>query len=268
MRRAAAIIMAASVCLLVLTGCSSVPDGVLPPGKMASLLADMEIGESVVESDPSSWRSDSLKMVLRQSIYERHGVTSEEVDSSLAWYGAHVEKMPEVYDRVIEILDKRVREAREAGVGKIDIASASPVTQDGDSVDIWPLDRTWMFSPRRRAADIITFAIERDRNFETGDSYVLRYRLSGGDASTRATLAAQYSSGISDYVVSSSSAARGWQNLTLSVDSATTTSSVFGAIAVTPSGRGAVIVDSVSLVRLHQRQGRKVVSSRRFRSRR
>ena len=95
MRRAAAIIMAASVCLLVLTGCSSVPDGVLPPGKMASLLADMEIGESVVESDPSSWRSDSLKMVLRQSIYERHGVTSEEVDSSLAWYGAHVEKMPE-----------------------------------------------------------------------------------------------------------------------------------------------------------------------------
>lgn len=249
----------------ILSACSPTPSGVLDPEDMARLLADMEIAESVVETAPSEWRGDSMKMVLRQSVYLRHGVTSEEVDSSLAWYGRNIEKFPEVYDRVIDILDNRMAEAR--NIGTVPATAENIISEDGDSVDVWIGERSWRFAPSGRPADIITFAFNRDRNFELGDAYTMRFKIVGGAARIQAALVGEYTSGMKDYTVLDRRG-QGWYHITLPLDSSTTVSRIYGSVGVAPQSCQSVFVDSISLVRLHTKEGRDIKKSPRYRLKR
>ena len=73
-------------------GCNSTPDYVISQEKMAQLLVDIHIGESVVDANMQEYELDSVKKALKQSIYIKHGVTSEQVDTSFIWYGENIEK--------------------------------------------------------------------------------------------------------------------------------------------------------------------------------
>ncbi|MDE6826066.1 MAG: DUF4296 domain-containing protein, partial [Paramuribaculum sp.] len=89
-------INAAAVILLtalsaVAGGCNPAPDGVLSPDEMAEVLADIHIGESVSETERRVFNNDSIRRVLKQSILMKHGLNSETFDSSLMWYGQHID---------------------------------------------------------------------------------------------------------------------------------------------------------------------------------
>lgn len=233
-------------------GCSSTPDGVLDKEDMATLLADIYVGESVVDNDSRTYRSDSLKRALRQSIYARNGFTVEEVDSSLKWYGRHMDKYTEVYDRTIEILEKRLEKANIA----VDNQTTAPtaVALDGDSVDVWPTSRYFRIASNL-PSDIIAFSLSSDRYWERGDVYSLRSKIIGGRLPAIIRLAADYYDGTTDYV-SSTSAGEGWKELTLVLDSAKVASSVYGTITYPIYGSTSidgpaipVLIDSISLYR-------------------
>ena len=118
MRRilAAPLLYAASA--LLFASCDRTPDYVIKPDDMASLLVDIHKGEGVVDLNSSAYRSDSARKVLKQSIYMRHGVTAEQVDTSLVWYGHNIEKYIEVYDKVIAQLEKELKDADVAASGE------------------------------------------------------------------------------------------------------------------------------------------------------
>ena len=90
----------AVVALLVIS-CSSVPGYVIPPKKMAELLADIHIGESVVDLNRADYRTDSTKAIMLQSVLAHHGVTKQELDTSFDWYGHNISYYMEVYDKTI-----------------------------------------------------------------------------------------------------------------------------------------------------------------------
>jgi len=225
---------------------------VLDPEDMAQLMADVEIGESVIDAEAGRYRSDSLKMVLRQSVYARHEVTSEEVDSSLAWYGAHLEHYTKVYERVVEILEKRVAESRSAGTNQ---KAQVSVSEDADSADLWPFGRALRFSAES-PTDFVRFVMVRDRNWEHGDIYSLRFKTYGR-GSVSVAMAAEYVQPGTDYVFGNSSS-DGWHSYTLALDSTNNVSRVFGTIGVRPSDGATVFVDSLSLVRMRMKPGRVV----------
>ncbi|MDE6458729.1 MAG: DUF4296 domain-containing protein, partial [Muribaculum sp.] len=77
---------------LLFLSCDRTPDYVISPDDMASLLVDIHKGEGVVDLNSSAYRGDSARKVLKQSRYMRHGVTAEQVDTSLEWYGHNIEK--------------------------------------------------------------------------------------------------------------------------------------------------------------------------------
>jgi len=241
----------------LLTGCSPTPNGVIPPEPMARLIADMEIGESVVQDEPRQYPTDSVKMVFMQSIYRKHDVTSEQVDSSLAWYGAHIEQYKKVYDRVVDILNDRLKEARTLNTGKI--AETLP-TQDGDSINVWTAETSWRFISGKKSDDIITFRIPRDHNFEPGDAYELSFKLIGGNAIIHTVVAAEYTDGTTDYVPHQFSG-QGWHSVTLPLDSTTSASNIFGSIGVETRDKGTAYLDSVSLVRMRNKQSRRLKST-------
>ncbi|WP_302063659.1 DUF4296 domain-containing protein, partial [uncultured Duncaniella sp.] len=101
--------------IVMFMSCSRTPDYVISEDKMARLMADIYIGDAVVETEHRTFGNDSLRKVLQQSIYAKHGVTRELVDTSLYWYGHNIQAYMEMCDKTEEILQKRIEEAERAG---------------------------------------------------------------------------------------------------------------------------------------------------------
>ena len=114
--------------LLLLGSCTGRPNKVLSEKKMAEVLADMSLSEAYSRR-PTEMPADSLRRLLRQSVLKKHDVTQEEFDSTLNWYGHHIEDYSKLYDKVGEILDSKEK--------KLIAGSDAVVTSDKDN--LWQL---------------------------------------------------------------------------------------------------------------------------------
>lgn len=231
----------------LLTACSGRPGGVLGKEDMAQLMADINLAESVVENDQRTFPDDSTKQALLQSIYAKHGVTSEEVDSSFSWYGYHIEKYLEVYDRTIEILEDRLEKQEELAGASADGIQEVSSEMEGDSVDVWPGIRFRRFSATM-PSDNITFNLSNDRNWENGDVYTLRSKIMDNRGPLLYTIAVDYSDGKREYL-SKSLSGDGWHELTFVLDSAKIAQRVYGSITYESLRGEVVFIDSITLYR-------------------
>lgn len=241
-------ILATLLAALAVYGCSSTPRGVIGKEKMARILADLNIAEGIVESDRRSYPTDSTKVLLRQSIYARHGVTTEQVDSSFKWYGYHMDKYIEVYDLAIELVENDIQTTTaNAGTNRENTVNRSIYATEGDSVDVWGGQKLRIFAANM-PTDIATFHIVSDRNWEKGDIYTLKARLTGSISPLTLSITAEYPDGTRDYV-SSQSSGTGWHHLDLPLNPEKKASTVYGFISASPQGRDIMIADSIALVR-------------------
>lgn len=259
----------------ILGACSGTPSGVISPSKMALLLADLHEAEAVVDQSAGTFRSDSLRLALKQSVFAHNGVTADQVDTSFAWYGRHIDKYNEVCDMTIAELQKRLDRNRleNDADGHAPARTDFFVSADGDSVDIWN-DVTLRNMSPLMSSQIISFDFRADNNWEPGDNYTLRFKLNNTAAgSVRATLVAEYPDGTMNYATA---IARNdaWHRLTLHLNAEKRASSLYGVItpefadSKIPVAVSPIQIDSISLVR--QRHNAKGVARQQqftFRSR-
>lgn len=247
-------ISAAAAAALLLARCGEKNDMVLGIDDMASLMADIHIAEAVVDLNHNEFGDDSSKMVLKQSIYAAHGVTPQQVDSSYAWYGYHVEDYMKVYDKTIEILKSRQDELLAASDEQIAIA--------GDSVNVWPLSSHFEFS-RRSPSRLITFSIPVDSNWRNNDVFALRYKMVSARKPITARLIVEYADGTSAYNIAAGKS-NGSDELLVRVDSTRSPQRIAGYIIATPDGDETVSLDSIALVRQRSYLVKKFFSQRQF----
>lgn len=216
---------------------------------MARVLADLNIAEVIAESHSRDYPGDSARLLLKQSIFARNGVTPEEVDTSLRWYGYHMDKYLEVYDRAIEMVESDIAATTErAGAAREkDTNVQSVYDTEGDSVDLWRGLRTRTYSPGMPSS-FTTFHTVTDRNWQRGDIFTLSLRASGSPAPVTLTLAVDYQDGQHEYVTSTVSTS-GWTHLSLPLDSARIASQVYGLIHAATMPGQTLVTDSLSLVR-------------------
>ncbi len=252
--RSLRLFLPAIIALTAAISCSRVPDGVLPQEEMASLLADIYIGESVVEANTGTY-NDSLKRAFRQSIYARHNVTSADVDSSLRWYGYNMERFIDVYDRTIEILNQRSDAARDrAGAAAQTLtADGTAVALEGDSVDVWNDIRFRPFS-RNLPANVMPFLIKYDPNWEKGDIYTLRAKTLGNSRPVQFTAAIEYSDGTKE-TFSSTMQLDGWHQIRFATDTIKNAREIYGTIQYTAPTGETTYLDSISLTRTRHLPG-------------
>ena len=228
-----------SVMLMSVVACGS-SDGVLSVERMAQLMADMHTAESVQEFNRVEYNTDSARMVLKQSVYARHGVTAAQVDTSFMWYGHHIDQYIEMYDRVAEILKERMDAIDE---DMVDVAKSVV----GDSADAWNSVRTRVFD-MRYPENYLTFVIDRDDTWNSGDVYEWKFKLFNTREQLDWTMAVDYENGLVETVTGESSG-EGWQTLTLPLDSTRSAVRVYGFAALPLAPRDHVYLDSISLVR-------------------
>lgn len=248
MRNITALIMLLLM-LQVATGCRKTPDHVIPEGKMAEIMADINIGNAIVEDERGHYSTDSSKMVLMQSIYARHGVTAADVDTSLVWYGHNIETYIKVCEAAEEILTKRI-ESAEMTAGKT-AGAPLPMNLDGDSVNLWAGVPTRRITGHE-ASDFQTFSLFTDKNWDRGD----RYTLSAKGINTRGEvtmfIAADYNDGTTEYATLRRPA-EDMQRLTFVMDSAKVASRIYGSLHYSGSEGEVAYLDSISLVRTRGR---------------
>lgn len=226
----------------VMLSCDRTPDHVINKKEMASLLVDIHKAEGVVDLQGSRYRTDSAKKVLRQSVYADHGVTKEQFDTSLVWYGHNMEVYKEVYEQVIKQLEEELSMA--------DIASEGVTVQvavAGDSVDVWP-DQVFRRFASTSPSDIMRFKLTADENWEKGDTYSWRFFANSHANPMQWTICADYNDGTVDYT-SGRIHGGGWQELTLPTDTARTLRYVYGMLLYPPAHGEVTYADSISLTR-------------------
>lgn len=234
--------------LIVLTAmaCTGVPESVIQPHEMAELLADIHTGEAVVETNSASFHTDSAKYRLKLAIFERHGVTPEMVDSSLRWYGYHMDKYVEVYDEVAGILEERLLLAEDRAGDAAQVPEHS-MAMEGDSVDVWMGIRSRRFSTEM-PSQIMTFNLTSDPNWERGDIYTFRGKMLQNDTRAMLALAMDYSDGTVEYVTKPL-IGDGWHEVRIAADSTKMLREVYGSFAYVPTPGHVTFVDSISLTR-------------------
>lgn len=237
-----------TVGLLLLTACTGVPDDVIQPEQMARLLADIHIGESVVEGNPSKFPTDSSKRAFKQAIYASNGVTPAEVDSSLKWYGYHMDKYVEVYDRTIEMLNEDIETVQKrAGSTATAVNSSNAVAMEGDSVDVWYDVRFRPFSSNL-PSDIMPFVLRTEPNWERGDVYTFRSKFTGNSRQAHFNVAVEYDDG-SVETSSANLIGDGWHEVKFALDSARQAREIYGTLQYTGPRGETSFVDSISLTR-------------------
>lgn len=252
-------INAAAVILLtalsaVAGGCNPAPDGVLSPDEMAEVLADIHIGESVSETERRVFNNDSIRRVLKQSILMKHGLNSETFDSSLMWYGQHIDLYTKVYEHVTEILEDRITRLESEGVYNAQENSRetnlASIEFDGDSVDVWTMARSYMLTDRGPVTQI-PFHLTNDNNWEKGDRYIMNLTTHGLKGQLGVTMAVEYFDGSVDYF-NSLIAGNGKRNIKLALDSAKNAHYVYGVISSQPVKDSRLFIDSLSLYRVRK----------------
>lgn len=160
-------------------------------------MADIHTGEAVVEANSSSFRNDSTKQAFIQSICLRHGVTTQELDTSLYWYGNNLQEYIKVYDKTVSILEGRIAEAEKAG-GK-STERIQSISLDGDSVNLWQGPAT-IRNTANNPSDFLTFTFNTDRHWERGDRYTISARPINPRSALFMTIAVAYNDGTAEYV--------------------------------------------------------------------
>lgn len=235
------LLLSASLALIGAASCKKVPDYVLDQDEMASLLIDIHKGESVIEYERSRYGTDSLKKLMKQSVYARHGVTAETVDTSFVWYGNHIEDYLKVYDVVIERLEDEL--------AKSNAPAEAPVFAAGDSVDVWGDIHRYRLSGNQRLG-YLSFDIKRDDNWDHGDNYHLQFKLINSKPQSKFKYAifARYDDGTVESK-SSVTSSDGWSKMRLVTDSTKTAVGIFGYVYYDVAPGETVFLDSVALVR-------------------
>lgn len=125
------IISVLALLLVASASCSRRPDGILSEARMAEVLAELGIAEQITfrQSD-NDFSSDSSRRVMRQAIFAKYEITPAQFDSTLGWYGHHIDDYARLYAKVDARIERRQRQLAARG-GKESVGN-----------DLWPLSPT------------------------------------------------------------------------------------------------------------------------------
>lgn len=222
--------------ILLAAGCSKRPEGILSEKEMVSLMADIQIAEAMEESGRRVNTDGNMdRELLGRGVLLAHGVSMEQMDSTLAWYGRNMDEYAKLYKKVDEELRRRqTRYGREAG----------ETENAGPSSDLWPYGRNLVLTDQSLTDGIV--AVLPGTDVAPGDKLTWKMRASGG-ASRTMTLGVDYEDGSTSIVRNTSgNSFDKWMETSLQTDSTLTVSGIFAVLNVDGQGKK-VFLDSIRL---------------------
>lgn len=98
-----------SFCLLLLNGCHSAPENILPPSQMQSVLWDVMQADEMTDfyaAKDSSFKTMKKHVGYYQTIFSIHKIKKENFVKSLNYYEAHPAKFKTILDSLQSFAEK------------------------------------------------------------------------------------------------------------------------------------------------------------------
>ena len=95
------LLIISSLLVALFCGCDKAPNGVIKESDFADFLYDLYRLEAIIEANPDMFPNDSLKRVAKQSLFQKHGITQADYDSSMVWYAANFKAYSTVHKKVV-----------------------------------------------------------------------------------------------------------------------------------------------------------------------
>ena len=230
--RAICLLILATFFIMVFSACIKRPKGVLSEKETIDLLTDMQLAEAYLNtSGPNT--PDSVRKSLAEAVLLQHGVTKEQLELTLEYYGKNADEYYALFDKV----NKRIDSKRKSLTGQMP-------TENLAENDIWPYSPFTLFM-RNNASDGLVFSLTGDA-VEPGERLEWNMRLNN-NGQADALLGVEYGDGSSTYVKRNLGGSKN-VNISLQSDTGKVVKRIFGYFNVSKASLP-VWADSIRLVR-------------------
>ena len=149
------------------------PENILPPEKMEAVLYDYHLTGSMATTFASA---DYKEKLMYSYVYEKHGITKEQFDSSLVWYNRYPKHIKRIYENLEARLQSEIDVLKlHDGMNskEIDLELANLT----DSVaELWTGHPVRMLSPTPITSKVqFSFDVPKDSSFVAGDSLAFSF---------------------------------------------------------------------------------------------
>lgn len=262
-----------------LVSCDRTPRGVISVNEMANLIVDLQLADAYIESHIQDYSDDSSKLVVKQSIFKKHGITQQDYDTSLVWYAHNMDSYIKAHDKAV--IKLQAMHAKAGDSKNDDIAHPEELTMggtaqgspangaipkmtrsgkqpnlrklgssvQGDSADLWNAPRCYMLAQGAKRG-FITFDVQPDKNKQPGDRYQLAYKLARGGNEFKVSLNIDYTDGGTAQITRGTNS-DGWVAIDIQSDSTRQVRRVYGYVSYDIKRGHTAYVDSLMLLRTH-----------------
>lgn len=222
--------------LLLLAGaCIRRPSGVKSDKEMAPVLVDMQLAEAYLQTQ-NAYSSDQQKEALLSNVLDKHRMSRNDFDSTMAWYGRNPDKYYEFLPLVEKELDSRRRGFTGATVTAV------------NSSDLWPYSRMALLSPMS-GSNSFSFSVPTV-DVNRGDRINLRMKFHGAsDVNAFALLGVEYEDGSKGYMHRQLTST-GRMDLTVQTDTALGVKRIYGNFILKEELDRPLWLDSIALTTL------------------
>ena len=155
--------------VLAIFSCSEkLPKGIIPEDQMEDILYDFHLAQTI--EIPYLGDRELNQEEVMKAFYEKHNITKEDFDSSMAYYTKDIKHLISMYERIEDRMDKA---AAEAGV-KVSENASSNLGVKGDTLDIWQGSRLHLLTPSE-FNDQLTFLVNADSSYYQHDLFHLKF---------------------------------------------------------------------------------------------
>lgn len=151
----------------ILVACSGRPDGVLSETEMEEVLYDYHMAQGAM--DVSSYEErEQIAESYRQAVFEKHGITEAEFDSSLVYYNRHSTQLNDIYKR---LSDRFTEDSEQMKLRSGSDEMISALGDGGDTTNIWSGAKVYVLRPSRML-NVERFEMKADTSFHVADRFV------------------------------------------------------------------------------------------------
>lgn len=188
------------------------------------------MAEAYMQTEGMPGDAEKTKEGIVTYILQKNGLSREEYDSTMSWYGRNLDKYVELYAKVDKELQNRQKKLSGSG------------ESTGFDKDLWPYARHILITPQS-ASDNISFHIETEE-INKGD--LIRWQMKTGMIpSGSLMLGVVYDDGVSGYTSMGLSSGKRW-DIKVQTDTAKQVKYIFGNLHI--DGISSVVaVDSLQL---------------------
>lgn len=247
------------IVLLLFAACEvRYPKEIIQPDKMEALLYDYHLVQ-VMSTDIVG--NEYKRKLYAEYVFDKHGVTKEEFDSSMVWYTRNPKHLYEIYSSLEEKLAAEVGD-ESVTVGKdANLALSDSVAMEGDLVNLWRGPRLSLLSATP-LMNRISYSFKADSTYYIGDSLVMGMNVlfiaaeSGINQSAHAAMVVEYADSSfcsAGYIIEKS----GRQVIAVPRNYETDIKAVRGYVYYNDSdslSRAKMLIDDFTVMRIHPKE--------------